>query len=801
MARSIFTRGVFRGIVVRFRAPVLLLLGAALAAGPAAAGIESGSWADGFHLPGLGGSVNALAWYDGKVVVGGVIHSAGPMVVSNIVAWDGASWTALAAGLNGEVCALAVHAGSLYAGGAFTSSDGAPMPYLARWDGSAWHAVPGTLNGVVRALAIYSGSLAVGGDFYLMNGNPAARIVLTDGAGTWTVLGTGLNGPVASLAVSGTELYAGGDFTASGATAVSRVARWDGTWHALGSGLDAQVRALAFWDGYLYAGGSFLHSGSAGVQFLGVFLVYNWASVPGGVSGPVCALCPSSEGLWVGGSFAHAGGGTGPCVGLWKSGWMPCGLGLSATCSALLNAAGTIYAGGRFDGSGQKYCGRIARWSAPDWQPVGLSAGWGIDGLVGSMASYQGSIVISCSYFAGTVPTRFVARWNGAGWQAIGSNLNWVENGLVEDLFVWKDELYAAGGFAVVGSGPVTYGIARWDGSVWQPVGDLGFKAQVYDLTEWRGLLIAVGNFAVNGVQYMAAWDGASWQALGGSPDGQPEAAGVYRGDLIVGGLFEHIGGCAAARIARFDGTAWHPLGSGLAHSWKSGSRDGAEVQDLVVHDGDLIVGGWIESAGGVPVRNIARWDGTTWSALGAGLGVERVYALESTGTDLLAGGWFDSSEGPIACLARWDGDAWTEFSGGCSSVVYSLLWDGSVLWAGGAFRSAGGMLSQSVAAWQPDPTGVTSLRPGIGSMLSARPNPFTDRVRIERSRSNRALEPLLVLDAAGRVAAILRAPEPSEFLEWDGRLGSGAPAPAGVYWIRPEGAVGEESCRVLRVR
>jgi len=47
-----------------------------------AAGDEN--WWCGFHLPGVGGDVYALAVYDGKLIVGGYFNQAGGMLASNI---------------------------------------------------------------------------------------------------------------------------------------------------------------------------------------------------------------------------------------------------------------------------------------------------------------------------------------------------------------------------------------------------------------------------------------------------------------------------------------------------------------------------------------------------------------------------------------------------------------------------------------------------------------------------------------------------------------------------------------------
>ena len=87
-----------------------------------------------------------------------------------------------------------------------------------------------------------------------------------------------------------------------------------------------------------------------------------------------------------------------------------------------------------------------------------------------------------------------------------------------------------------------------------------------------------------------AQTEGISYQAVIVGPDGQEipgvdaqvEAAVVWDGKLIVGGLFDIAGSVAANRIAAWDGTSWSALGSGMNQS----------VNSLAVYDGKLIAGG-----------------------------------------------------------------------------------------------------------------------------------------------------------------------------------------------------------------
>src|SRR6185503_16876517 len=99
--------------------------------------------------------------------------------------------------------------------------------------------------------------------------------------------------------------------------------------------------------------------------------------------------------------------------------------------------------------------------------------------------------------------------------------------------------------------------------------------------------------------------------------------------------------------------------------------------------------------AGGLVANGIARWNGSAWSALGSGVSgnLPTVYALtafdDGTGPALCAGGSFFNAggvHGPY--VAKWDGAAWAALANGMSGDVHALaVFDsgsGPTLHAGG---------------------------------------------------------------------------------------------------------------------
>ena len=94
----------------------------------------------------------------------------------------------------------------------------------------------------------------------------------------------------------------------------------------------------------------------------------------------------------------------------------------------------------------------------------------------------------------------------------------------------------------------------------------------------------------------------------------------------------------------------WGPLGGGLI---------GSRVDHLHVWDGKLIVAGHITTAGGVPVKNIAMWDGTQWAAIGDGW--RYVSGLATLNGQLAVFGLRpDSTESEIGV---WDGSSWVRIT------------------------------------------------------------------------------------------------------------------------------------------
>jgi hypothetical protein len=702
------------------------------------------AWQPGYAVFGLDAPARAMVVHDDgsgpALYVGGEFTTAGGEVVNHIARWNGAGWSdlsgAVGIGLDNSVLSFAVYddgtGPALYAGGSFVTAGGITVNRIARWDGVTWSALSGPSGagvggGSVKALAVYDDgngpALYAGGDFSTAGGGTAYRLARWNGS-AWSAV-SGLSGAsyiaVIALAVyedgNGAGLYVGGQFETVGGLTVNNIARWDGTsWSSLSgpsqTGMHGGVSALTVYDdgtgAKLYAGG--------------------WFDTAGGVHANAVAQ-------WDGVSWSALIGPAGNGVDLYVD-----TLGVHDDGSGF-----ALYAGGHFTTAGGVTVNRIARWDGVAWSALsgpsgtGMGTGGYYDQVLslGTFDDGTGPALYAGGAFttAGGVPANRIARWDGSAWSALpDSSLAAGLPGDVRALAVYDDgtgpALYAGGGFATTAAGLSNH-IARWDGSAWSVLsGPLatGVDGAVEALAVYDdGLgpaLYAGGTFVTAGgveVNNVARWDGSTWAALSG-PSGTGTSSGIVRAltvyddgsgpSLYAAGWFENAGGITVNNVARWDGNGWSALSGPSATGL--GAALGAFA--LGVYDdglgSDLYVVGDFGSAGGLPVSNVARWNGSVWSALPGFDNTARALAVvdDGAGPALYAGGTFTTAGGvTVNRIARWNGSGWSALSGpagvGLDGAVASLSVFGEggfrpALYAGGWLTVAGGVTVNHVARW-----------------------------------------------------------------------------------------------------
>lgn len=343
-----------------------------------------------------------------------------------------------------------------------------------------------------------------------------------------------------------------------------------------------------------------------------------------------------------------------------------------------------------------------------------------------------------------------------AAWSTFGSGMDLAVTALCA---LPNGDLVAGGAFTTAGGQPCNR-LARWNGSVWQPLG-AGVNNRVSAVAARpNGNVVACGLFTTAGgnpVNYIAEWDGTTWDDMSGGVDYTPTAGVVApagglltlaNGDVVAGGRFSRAGGVPVSCVARWNGTTWAPIGNGIPQlGYPYPINPVLALAQLP--NGDLVAGGLFTQVGGVAANNLARWNGTTWSAMGSGATGGYVQALTvlSNGRVMAAGHitpndvleWNGTSWSPVAnlgvagltfgnCLATSaggivglggdfrglgnnvalrNGATWSAPSAGApspgygfDSVVFAAARRGQTLIVGGAFHTAGGVAANVLAAW-----------------------------------------------------------------------------------------------------
>lgn len=310
---------------------------------------------------------------------------------------------------------------------------------------------------------------------------------------------------------------------------------------------------------------------------------------------------------------------------------------------------------------------------ADQWTTIG-----DVDGRINTIAEYDESADGTPELFVGGTfasidgaPLASIARWDGAQWTALEGEINVGGFQGVLAMAVHDDgsgpALFVGGEISDAGE-PAVSNIARWDGTDWSPLG-----------TGVNGLVRAIASFD----------DG-----LGGGPM------------LYAAGDFDTAGGAPANQIARWDGTSWSPVDSGLT---------GGLVRSLTVHDDGtgmkLYAGGSFDAAGDVSASGVARWDGMAWSPVpGIDGALRRLVSTDAMGdgSPLLFGVGFvdyDSGIGAAETLTRWDGESWAPPGSGLAAGTVRAMEMTSLgapgtggLFVGGDMTSAGTVRTSGLA-------------------------------------------------------------------------------------------------------
>ncbi|HJW29990.1 MAG TPA: hypothetical protein VJ508_12200, partial [Saprospiraceae bacterium] len=671
------------------------------------------SWDDKFVYPGTEWlKVRAIAVSGTNVYVGGDFNYIHNIQANRIAKWDGSTWSELGLGLRAGfgnwamVNAIAVSGGDVYVAGGFDTAGTVPAKNVARWDGTTWFSLgSGIPSAAPTAITADGANVYFGGPFINAGGVSANYIAMWNGS-VWSALGSGLSGgwygttSVNVIAASGGNVYVGGVFSTAGGVIAKNIARWDGSnWFALGPdtirasyGGYSLVSAIAISESDLYIGGVFDSIGTVSTTNIAKWDGSTWSALGTGANSTVRAIAVKGTDVYAGGDFNNIGGVSANQVARWDgANWYAMGTGLNyfGNVYALASSGSDVFLGGDFTKVGGEFTTCVAKWNGSSWSSIPSGVWLGLNSSVQALAMKDNDL-----FFGGNFNNfpciNSIGKFNG-------TSLTDVSCGhfaaTIKAIAVVGETLYVGGTNMHMGG---TYSFLQWDSSHgWSYFSSPKLWDGTVNAIAVVGKdIYAAGRFGwPNTVSNIARWDGTSWSALGTgiSRSGgyeQVYALAVIGSDLYVAGYFDNAGGITVNGFAKWNGTTWSAVGS------PSGPDDGS-ITVLAAAGNTLYAGGWFTSIGGVSANQIAKWNGTTWSALGTGLSRgsnDEPHAIVINGTDVYVGGKFTTAGGVSAVnMAKWNGSSWSALGSGVEGVVYSLCVSGPDLYVGGNFTIAGG--------------------------------------------------------------------------------------------------------------
>ncbi|MCI1186821.1 hypothetical protein MON38_05275 [Hymenobacter sp. DH14] len=316
----------------------------------------------------------------------------------------------------------------------------------------------------------------------------------------------------------------------------------------------------------------------------------------------------------------------------------------SAGVRTVVQMGTDVYVGGRFAAVGSIKANNIAKWNGTSWSTLGS----GTNDVVSALAVMGTDLYVGGDFVeAGGVAAKRLAKWNGSSWSALGAGLN---SGTVSALAVLGTDLYVGGFFTSTIGGITAYGVAKWTPAT----------------STWSSLGTGTSNGLLNG----ASVSGGSALALA-----------VSGTDLYVGGTFTKAGTVSASNVAKWSTTTstWSTFGAGV----DDGTANSGSVNAIAVSGSNVYVGGFVSRANGtLAVNSVARWNGTTWSGMGSGLKIYLanvadarvpIYSLVVSGSNVYAAGDFNTAGGNTAIangVAMWNGSAWSSLGTGAANGI-----------------------------------------------------------------------------------------------------------------------------------
>lgn len=272
-------------------------------------------------------------------------------------------------------------------------------------------------------------------------------------------------------------------------------------------------------------------------------------------------------------------------------------------------------------------------------------------------------------------------QWSSVGGGMVGAD-TW-------DLFFdhESDLLYAVGGFRFMSADSLQVnGVAAWDGQSWNALGGgvthpfQGGVPAVKSMVEYDSALVVCGVFdmmdSIPNTKRIAQWRNDQWMPIGidSTMDGNFAYLTVIGDDLHVLGAIDTIDGQAINNWGLWDGLQWMPADPSEPFDFG--------LAQAVEYEGELYVGGNFVTFGGL--NDLVRGQPGNWSEPGSGVIGDAWINDMVVYDDMLwvTGEFFEPAGNAATALMTWDGANW-----------YNAFPDLHFFWAGRDLHVANGKL------------------------------------------------------------------------------------------------------------
>jgi len=318
--------------------------------------------------------------------------------------------------------------------------------------------------------------------------------------------------------------------------------------------------------------------------------------------------------------------------------WAPFGGGTDGPVDVLLTLAnGNVLVGGNFAEAGGNAARQVALWNGSALMPLGD----GLEGEVHCAVEFNGELYVGGSMFQGISD---LAKWNGNSWE-----FSIVTSGKlprINALHVHNGALHAAG--EVMGFAGIDHRVLRFDGTEWQPVGQV-LNDKIHALESFSGGLIAGGAFTAEqwsteqNILRVARLDGSDWVQLGNGLDATVRDLIMVDGTLhAAGDLFINILPTFGLAKLQAGNTAWEHLLPNHANYMSDGIGP-SYFNAMVQHNGNIhLVGNFFTSTMLSIGNNVAVFNGTPDGLDPLAYLDQRVHAVAIANNRLIIGGEFN---------------------------------------------------------------------------------------------------------------------------------------------------------------